>query len=337
MPSASIFDSLIADIANKFNLGSTGGTLVEEVLRLITGRPGGVSGFLDMFKTAGLGNLASSWLGRADNPPLSTHQVEQVLGSSFINNLAGKLGIGGSVAGSALAYVVPKLIGLLTPGGNIPSGIPSSVSGFLNERAAPPAMARTVVEERQEGFPKWLIPALLGLALLGLLWYLFRGRPEERPAVVQATPTATVTPAPTVEATPTVTPTPTVEATPTPVVQATAAPSGLSLVNENGVVTLSGAVKDDATKTSILDALKTAFGADNVKGDITVDAAAAPTGADWLTKLKAAVDALKTPGLKVNFAGKDINVGGLTDANRDKVIDALKSAFGTDFSVKQNP
>jgi hypothetical protein len=286
-----------------------------------------------MFKTAGLGNLASSWLGRADNPPLSTHQVEQVLGSSFINNLAGKLGIGGSLAGSALAYVVPKLIGLLTPGGTVPSGIPSSVAGFLNQRAAPAAVARTVVEER-EGFPKWLIPALIGLALLGLLWYLFRGRPEEKPAVVQATPTATVTPAPTVEATPTAT----VAATPTPVVQATAAPPGLSLVNDNGVLTLSGTVKDDATKASILDSLKTAFGADNVKGDITVDSAAAPAG--WLTNLKNAVDALKTPGVKVNFNGKDINVGGLTGANLDKIIDSLKSVFGTDYTVgalKQNP
>jgi hypothetical protein len=49
------------------------------------------------------------------------------------------------------------------------------------------------------------------------------------------------------------------------------------------------------------------------------DPAAAP--ASWLTNLKAAVDAFKTPGIKGNFNGKAINVGGLTDANRDKVID----------------
>lgn len=308
MPSTSIFDSLIADIASKFNLGSTGSTLVAEVLRFITARPGGVSGFLDMFKTAGLGNLVSSWLGRTDSPPLSTQQVERVLGND-ISSLASKLGVGGSVASSALAYVVPKLIGLLTPGGVVPQGIPAAVSAFLSDRTAPQAVAQTVVQERG-GPGKWIIPVLIGLALLGILWYLFRGRPEEKPAVVQATPSVQAT----------------------PVVKATAVlQPKLSISNENGVLSLSGTVKDEATKTSILESLKAAFGASNVKGDLTVNPDAA--SASWLTNLKAAVDVFKTPGIKANFEGKAISVGGLADASRDKVLASLKSLFGTDFSV----
>ena len=130
LSASSIFDSLIADIASRYNLGSTADTLVEEVLRFITGRSGGISGFLDMFKTAGLGKLVPSWLGHTDNPPLSTQQVEQVLGNNLVGGLASKLGVGSDVAGSALAYIVPKLIGLLTPGGVVPSGIPAEVSAF---------------------------------------------------------------------------------------------------------------------------------------------------------------------------------------------------------------
>ena len=309
LSTSSIFDSLIADIAGRYNLGSTADTLIEEVLRFITGRSGGVSGFLDMFKTAGLGKLVSSWLGRTDNPPLSTQQVEQVLGNNVIGGLASKLGVGGGVAGSALAYVVPKLIGLLTPGGVVPSGIPAEVSAFLSghtAQAAPRTVAQTAVKERG-GYGKWIFPALIGLLLLGTLWYLFRGRPEEkvvtRPAVVEATPA----------------------------VQAIGAVQPkLSLSNNNGVLSVSGTVKDEATKTSILDLLRATFGASNVQGDITVNPDAA--SAAWLTNLKAAVAVFKAQGIKANLEGKSISIGGLTDSDRDKVLGSLKSLFGTDFS-----
>jgi OmpA-OmpF porin, OOP family len=307
----SIFDSLTADIAGRYNLGSTADTLIEEVLRFITGRSGGISGFLDMFKTAGLGKLASSWLGRTDNPALSTQQVEQVLGSNLIGGLASKLGVGGGVASSALAYVVPKLIGLLTPGGVVPSGIPAEVSAFLSghtAQAAPRAVAQTVVKDRG-GYGKWIIPALLGLVLLGTLWYLFRGRPEEKvvtkPAVVEATPAVQTV--------------------------ATVQPK-LSLGNDNGVLNVSGTVKDEATKTSILDLLRATFGASNVQGDITVNPDVAP--APWLTNLKAAVDVFKARGIKANLEGRAISIGGLADADRDKILGTLKSLFGTDFSFR---
>jgi OmpA-OmpF porin, OOP family len=318
LSTSSIFDSLVADIAGRFNLGSRADTLVEEALHFITSRSGGISGFLDMFKTAGLGKLVSSWLGHTDNPPLSTQQVEQVLGNNVTGGLASKLGVGGGVAGSALAYVVPKLIGLLTPGGVVPAGIPADVSAFLSSHTAQAAAPRAVAEpmaKEQSHYGKWIIPALIGLLLLGALWSLLRGRLEEKavtkPIAVEATPA----------------------------VQAMAAVQPkLSLSNDSGVLTVSGTVKDEATKTSILNSLKAAFGASNVKGDITVNPDAA--SAAWLTSLKAAVDVFNTPWIKVNLEGKAISVGGLTDAARDKILGSLKPLFGNDFSfgpLTENP
>ena len=41
--------------------------------------------------------------------------------------IAGKLGLGGSFITPALGYVIPKLIGMLTPDKTVPSTIPANV------------------------------------------------------------------------------------------------------------------------------------------------------------------------------------------------------------------
>lgn len=56
---------------------------------------------------------------------MSNQQVEQCLGTSIINMIAGKRGLGGSFITPALGYVIPKLIGMLTPDKTIPSTIPA--------------------------------------------------------------------------------------------------------------------------------------------------------------------------------------------------------------------
>jgi hypothetical protein len=95
---------------------------------------------------------------------------------------------------------------------------------------------------------RWLIPLLAGLGVLGLFWCLLSGNP---PAPVVAT-----APAPTV-----------LPPAPIPSV-----PAHLALTNDDGIITYSGVVHDESTRTSIIDALKGVFGADKVKGDITINA-----------------------------------------------------------------
>ena len=115
-------------------------------------------------------------------------------------------------------------------------------------------------------------------------------------------------------------------------VPAPTAPSTLSVTDDNGVADVSGAVPDDKTRDSILDALKAVFGADNVKGDITVDASRADP--PWLANLRAALDALKIPGLKAAFDGAAIKLGGaIQGADRDKVAALLSSIFGDGVTI----
>ena len=68
-----------------------------------------------------------------------------------------------------------------------------------------------------------------------------------------------------------------------------------------------------------------------MQGDITVDAKRDP--APWLAKLSDALASLKTGGVEAVFDGDSVNVGGaIGDADRDRIIVALKSALGDSLS-----
>ena len=298
------FEALVSELATKFSLGPKAGPFVAEVLRYITGRPGGIAGAIDEIKSAGLGNLVASWLGRGDAaPPMTVSQVGKLLPANVIDSFASKLGLGASAITSALTVAIPKIIGLLTPGGSIPTAVPASAAAFLASGAAR-APTAAVPAETSGGARKWLIPAIIVLGLLGLGWYLLTGRPAEK--VTTAPPPAVVT--------------------------APAKQPKVALSNDDGVVTVSGAVKDESTRSSILDALKAAFGIGNVKGDLNIDPTAAPV--TWLANMKAAFDNLKLPGLQALFEGASASIGGLiSDADRDRIIASLKSLFGPGVNV----
>ena len=164
-----MFDSTIEDVAGRFGLGSKTAPLLREVMNLMTNSPGGIGGFINKFKSAGLGSQVASWLGRTDGAALSAPDVEKALGNTTLSGIAGRLGLGGSAVATAIGYVVPKLIGQLTPGGVVPTGIPAALSAFLSspvqtathrvEQVAPKSM--TVIPDAPH-LGRWLIPLLAG-------------------------------------------------------------------------------------------------------------------------------------------------------------------------------
>jgi len=306
-----MIDNAIEDVAGRFGLGPKSGQLMHELVHLITGSPGGVGGFIDKFRSAGLGSEVTSWLGRSDGAALAGPQVERALGSTALGGIAGRLGLGSGVVGTAIGYILPKLIGQITPGGVIPSGIPASLSGFLQatpiqtttrrvEQVAPRAIS--VIHDAPH-LGRWLIPLLAALGILGLFWYLLSPRPE--PVVATAPAPAVLPPAP-----------------------IPSVPAHLALTNDDGIITYSGVVHDESTRTSIMDALKGTFGADKVKGDITINANAG--SAPWLVDLRTALENLKTSGVQAVFDGNSLKVGGLiSDSDRDGIINSLRTALPT--------
>src|SRR5271165_6407562 len=410
-----LFDALIDDMASRFNLGSDAAQLVREGLSLVAAGQGGVGSFLDLFRKAGFAPQVSVWLGQPNAPALATQDLDRVIGMSALGGIASRLGLSQPAVTTALAYCVPKLIGLLTPDGVVPTALPAEVTNFL----APPggqvtpsqiSSARRASSEqttpdsrvsaRSSIPPGWLWPMLAAVALLLIgwrVWPTLTPKPAESPiaqapapaptaqapapataeatspapaaqapapkiaastaqapapaptpatgpltqapapepttaptaqAPAPATAEATTAAAPAKSAAPATTPSP--ASTPTAVVPPE--PATLALDNENGVVHYSGAVHDDQTRTSILEALKAAFGADNLKGEVAVDANR--DVAPWLANLRAALDALKSPNVEAIFDGGSVSVGGaIPDADREKVMSSIKSALGADFAV----
>ena len=231
-----LFDALIDDIASRFGLGANAAPLVREILGLVVNRPQGLSGFIDRLKSAGLGSEVASWLGNGDAAALPTQLVESLLGSTLLSGLAGKLGLSSSIVAPALAYIVPKLIGLLTPGGVVPAALPAAVASFLSaapeatetvaateapiatEEPAPPAptekpaeppapAAREQVppprhdapqeEEQKTKVAAWLWPALLAIAILAIGAWLLNPGGSRKEVATSAPAPATIVPAPT--------------------------------------------------------------------------------------------------------------------------------------------
>jgi len=125
--------SFLEDMAGKeisSMLSSSGNPLASTVMQMINNQPGGLSGLVQQFHDKGLGTLVTSWVGSGQNLPISADQIQHVLGSDQVKELAAKAGISPDMASSHLAELLPMVIDKLTPNGQVPQAA-SSTSSML--------------------------------------------------------------------------------------------------------------------------------------------------------------------------------------------------------------
>jgi hypothetical protein len=171
---------------------------------------GGLTGFLGRFRKAGLGDLVNSWIGNSSPRELTPGQLEGALGGSFINQIADSAGLSVPKVTAVLPLLLPKLIGMLTADGKIPTAIPAAVSSWLggSSKTAEPYRAEpaTLGSYREPTTPTdsyrereavgggrsmrmWILP-LLGLVALGLLLTMWPARRGVQQATTERVPMA---------------------------------------------------------------------------------------------------------------------------------------------------
>mgnify|MGYP000849626980 FL=1 len=119
----SMFDQLAGNLIHSA-LGQQGQDhpLLGAIVGLIQNHQGGLAGLIEQFKASGLAEQAASWVGTGSNLPISAEQLQQVLGSGTLAQLAGQLGISPGAASQSLADLLPGVIDKLTPNGQIEGG-----------------------------------------------------------------------------------------------------------------------------------------------------------------------------------------------------------------------
>jgi len=292
-----MFDQLIAEAASRLNLSAASvAALVRGLLSLMMNERGGAEGFVDLFRRAGAGDVITSWFGGREGKTLTPSHVESAIGTNALDRLAASSGLTRSSAAAAAAFLLPRMIARLTPNGVLPSNnaLLSQVSSYIDRPVVPPVEYKPV-EPRIERRPEPGRPRWLPwAAALGGLMALLAWLALRGPA-------GTIDPQ-------------------------------LTLSNRDGQITYSGVVRDEATRSAIVNGLGLSFGPRSINGDLRVDPNV--RRATWLPRFAGLFEALKTPGVDISLDGNAIKLGGwLSAADRQALTVKLRETFGRDATI----
>jgi uncharacterized protein YidB (DUF937 family) len=165
-----MFEKLVGDVASRFNLSRASVQVIARgLLSLMTDeRAGGVGGFFDRFRRAGLDDLLASWFGGKEGKVLTPAQLESALGPRPLDEIAASSGLTRAAVSSAAAYLLPRLLGWLTPKGKLPStsALLERVSGILDRPLTAQLQRRG---RRWPGWVPWAAAAVVA-AIVVVLW-----------------------------------------------------------------------------------------------------------------------------------------------------------------------
>src|SRR5215831_14438303 len=94
--------------------------LMQAAIQLIQ-QNGGLPGIISKFQNGGMASQVGSWVGTGANVPINGNQLQEILGTGSIGQIAQQLGLSHGDASSELAQVLPQIIDKLTPNGQVPA------------------------------------------------------------------------------------------------------------------------------------------------------------------------------------------------------------------------
>jgi uncharacterized protein YidB (DUF937 family) len=116
----SIFDEVLGKVSTLFSDSEQAKGVFKLVIDL-TNKPaiGGISGLVKLFQEKGLEGVISSWISTGQNLPISSEQVQQVLGGDEIQKIATNTGLPVENIAADLSKLLPLVIDKLTPNGEV--------------------------------------------------------------------------------------------------------------------------------------------------------------------------------------------------------------------------
>jgi uncharacterized protein YidB (DUF937 family) len=117
-----ILDSLENSPAFKSALGQLEAAVVPVVLSEVLAKSGqgGLNAILAKLQQAGFGDQVKSWIGNGQNLPITAEQLQQVLGSDTVRQLAARFNIPVDQLAKVLAQQLPTVVDHASPDGKLP-------------------------------------------------------------------------------------------------------------------------------------------------------------------------------------------------------------------------
>ena len=117
-----ILDSLENSEVFKGALGQLEASVLPMVLGQVlgSGGQGGLTAIVAKLEQSGFGNQVKSWIGTGQNLPISAEQLQQVLGSDTVKQLAARFNIPLDQLGPILAHQLPLAVDRASPDGKLP-------------------------------------------------------------------------------------------------------------------------------------------------------------------------------------------------------------------------
>jgi uncharacterized protein YidB (DUF937 family) len=128
-----LFDELLAMAAGGGAQQPQHASALNAILSYINSpQVGGIAGLQAMFQQGGLGSIVSSWLSNGQNLPVSATQLQGVLHSEALQQVAQQHGLDPTQLTGMMSSLLPGLVDKLTPNGQVPdaSALQSMLKGL---------------------------------------------------------------------------------------------------------------------------------------------------------------------------------------------------------------
>jgi uncharacterized protein YidB (DUF937 family) len=101
-------------------IGGVVGAGMTTALNQILEKHGGLQGVVSEFERNGFGPTVQSWVAKGPNQAIAPDEINRVLGSDLLQQLAAKTGLSVQDLTQKLAQILPDAVDKLTPDGVVP-------------------------------------------------------------------------------------------------------------------------------------------------------------------------------------------------------------------------